>query len=218
MGKLYKKEEETLLNKKKKREEMKQKNKVEKSKINKNINGINQYNNYMGLYMNQMPPMNNQPQGYLEGYQNIYYYNNINSSYQFPTQMIGYNPYFHQYTFIEQPKSLEEHIEMISQRGIVNNIIGAFFIKEHQEKNNEKRKVPVAMVELDDDQDNNNSNNKDEDKKINNLNIDEKKKENNNEKNLQNEEDGNNSNNKNNHLENNSNEEKNELKKPEFLD
>ena len=68
----------------------------------------------MGLYMNQMPPMNNQPQGYLDGYQNIYYYNNINSSYQFPTQMIGYNPYFHQYTFMEQPKTLEEHIEIIA--------------------------------------------------------------------------------------------------------
>ena len=69
---------------------------------------------------------------------------------------------------------------IIAQRGIVNNIIGAFFIKEHQEKekNNEKRKVPVAMVEFDDDQDNNNSNANDGNNKINNLNNDEKKKEN----------------------------------------
>ena len=216
MGKLYKKEEESLLNKKKKREEIKQKNKVEKSKANKNLNAINQYNNYMGLYMNQMPPMNNQPQGYLDGYQNIYYYNNINSSYQFPTQMIGYNPYFHQYTFMEQPKTLEEHIEIIAQRGIVNNIIGAFFIKEHQEKekNNEKRKVPVAMVEFDDDQDNNNSNANDGNNKVNNSNNDEKNKENDNEKKMENEKEDE----KHNNSENKPNEEKNELKKPEFVD
>ena len=44
MGKPYKKEEEYLLNKKKKRLEIKQKNKVDKSKANKNINRRNQYN------------------------------------------------------------------------------------------------------------------------------------------------------------------------------
>ena len=49
MSKLYKKEEESLLNKKKKREEIKQKNKLEKSKVNKNYNGINQYNNFLTL-------------------------------------------------------------------------------------------------------------------------------------------------------------------------
>ena len=170
----------------------------------------------MGLYMNQMPPMNNQPQGYLDSYQNIYYYNNINSSYQFPTQMIGYNPYFHQYTFMEQPKTLEEHIDIIAQRGIVNNIIGAFFIKEHQEKekNNEKRKVPVAMVEFDDDKDNNNSNNNVGDNKINNLSNDEKNKQNDSEKKLENEKEEE----KNNNLQNKANEEKSELKKPEFVD
>ena len=113
---------------------------------------MNQYGNYMGLYMNQMPPINNPQQGYLDGYQNIYYYNNINSSYQYPTHMIGY-PYFPQYIY-EQPKTLEEQIDLIYQRGIVNNIIGALFIKEIQDKkkNGEKRKVPVATVELEEEQ------------------------------------------------------------------
>lgn len=163
MAKLYKKEEESLISKKKKREELKQKTKSEKSKINKNTNGIKQYNNnYMGVYMNQIPPMNNPPQGYIDGYPNLYYYNGINSSYTFPTQMIGYNPYFHQY-YMDQPKNLEESINFTYNRGIVNNIIGAFFIKECQEKfkNNEKRKVPVAMVELDEEHTNKTENNGD---------------------------------------------------------
>ena len=53
---------------------------------------------------------------------------------------------------------MEDHINIIYQRGIVNNIIGAFYIKECQEKlkNNEKRKVPVAMVKLEDGQGNGN--------------------------------------------------------------
>ena len=158
MAKLYKKEEESLLNKKKKREEIKQKSKSEKTKVNKNLNGIKQYNNnYMGIYMNQIPPINNQPQGYIDGYPNLYYYNNINSSYPFPNQILGYNAYFQPY-YMEQPKNLEDHINIIYQRGIVNNIIGAFYIKECQEKlkNNEKRKVPVAMVKLEDGQGNGN--------------------------------------------------------------
>ena len=43
---------------------------------------------------------------------------------------------------MEQPKTLQENIEDIYQRGIVNNIIGAFFIKECQDKmkSNEKGK------------------------------------------------------------------------------
>ncbi len=212
MSKLYKKKEESLLNKKKKREEIKQKVKTEKNKINKNVNGINQYNNYLGLYMNQMQPINNQQQGYLEGYPNIYYYNNINSTYQYPTQMFGY-PYYPQ-CFFEQPKTLEEHIDLIYQRGIVNNIIGAFFIKEIQEKkkNSEKRKVPVAMVELDEEQESDKINNKNdvENKEENNENID-------NRKNIENEKKEKETNNKNN-IQIKSNEQKNELKKPEFVD
>ena len=161
MSKIYKKDEESILNKKKKREEVKQKNKLEKTKINKNGNEMNQYSNYMGLYFNQIQPMNNQGQGYIDDCQNIYYYHP-----QYSTQysMMGYNPYFQQY-FYEQPKSLEENINMIYQRGIVNNIIGAFYIKECQEKkkNKEKRKVPVATVDFEEEEqdDNKNDNNND---------------------------------------------------------
>ena len=219
INKLYKKEEDSLLNKKKKREEIKQKNKAEKAKANKNANGINQYNNYMGLYMSQMQPINNQPQGYYEGYQNIYYYNGINAPYQYQTQMIGYNPYFHQY-ILDQPKTLEEHAELIYQRGIVNNIIGAFFIKEclEKNKNNEKRKVPVATVDLEEDQSNNDSNNNNKEEKKKKINEDNKKESINEEKNCENEiqkEEMNNT--QNNNLQTKSNnEQKNELKKPEF--
>ena len=214
MAKLYKKEEESLLNKKKKREEIKQKSKSEKTKTNKNINGIKQYNNnYMGIYMNQIQPVNNQPQGYIDGYPNLYYYNNINSSYPFPTQMFGYNTYFQSY--MEQPKNLEEHINLIYQRGIVNNIIGAFFIKEYQEKlkNNEKRTVPVAMVELEDDQGNNNKmDNNDE-----NINRNDKNDIQENEaKNHQNEKNGEDNDNINN-IKNEETKDKNELRKPEFI-
>ena len=214
MAKLYKKEEESLLNKKKKREEIKQKNKSEKTKINKNLNGIKQYNNnYMGIYMNQIPPINNQPQGYIDGYPNLYYYNNINSSYPFPNQMFGYNTYFQPY-YMEQPKNLEEHINIIYQRGIVNNIIGAFYIKECQEKlkNNEKRKVPVAMVELEDEQGNNNKMDNNEE----NINQNEKNNIQENEvKNKENEKNGEDNNNNNN--KNEETRDKNELRKPEFI-
>ena len=215
IGKLYKKDEESILNKKKKREEIKQKNKAEKNKLNKNTNGVNQYGNYMGLYMNQMPPINNPQQGYLDGYPNIYYYNNINSSYQYPTHMIGY-PYFPQYIY-EQPKTLEEQIDLIYQRGIVNNIIGALFIKEIQDKkkNGEKRKVPVATVELEEEQGNNTLNSKNSlENKIKNEENKERNNENNNSQNMEKEED----NSINNDIQNKMIEQKNELKKPEFID
>ena len=220
INKLYKKEENSLLNKKKKREEIKQKNKAEKAKTNKNSNGMNQYNNYMGLYMSQIQSINNQQQGYYEGYQNIYYYNGINAPYQYQAQMIGYNPYFHQY-ILDPPKTLEEHAELIYQRGIVNNIIGAFFIKECQEKNknNEKRKVPVATVNLEEEeQSNNDSNNNNKEEKNQNINEDNNKESINEEKNYENEnqeEEISNTQNKTLQIKS-KNEQKNELKKPEF--
>ena len=45
---------------------------------------------------------------------------------------------------------LHGSLSNIYQRGIVNNIIGAFFIKELQDKikNNEKKKVPISTFEL----------------------------------------------------------------------
>ena len=106
-----------------------------------------------------MPPMNNQNPTIMNDYQYYYY----NTTMQFPPNMYGFPQYFQQY-IIEPPKTLKESIDNIYHRGIVSNIIGAFFIKEHQEKmkNNEKRKVPISTVELADDQANNTS--------INNLN------------------------------------------------
>ena len=157
ISKLYKKEEEALLNKKKKREEIKQKNKFEKTRINRN--GSNQYNFYQGVYIPPIQPMNNQNPAYYNDIQNYYYYN---TSYQFPPpHMIGIPPYFPQY-MIEPPKNLQENLNNIYNRGIVNNIIGAFFIKECQEKmkNNEKRRVPVSRVDLGDEQGNSTSPNK----------------------------------------------------------
>jgi len=212
MSKLYKKEEESILNKKKKREEVKQKNKTEKAKTKNNVNGMNQYNNYMGLYMNQMQPMNNQGQGYIDEYKNIYYY----PPYQYPTSMIGYNPYFQQYIY-EEPQTLDDNINMIYNRGIVNNIIGAFYIQECQEKmkNKEKRKVPIEKVELEEESDNNNLNNNKNnlDKRNNNTYIKEEsssKEENikeNNDKNII----------KDNNDQNTSDQNKNDLIKPELI-
>ena len=156
ISKLYKKEEDTILNKKKKREEIKQKNKFEKTRINRN--GVNQYNYYQSLYMppmSTMQPINNQNPAFFNDYQNLYYYN---PSYQLSPHMIGIPPYFQQY-MVEPPKNLQESLHNIYSKGMVNNIIGAFYIKECQEKlkNNEKRKVPVSMVELGDEQGNNNT-------------------------------------------------------------
>ena len=105
--------------------------------------------------MPPMPPMNTQNPAIMNEYQNYYYYN-----YQFPPNMYPFPPYYPQYA-IETPKTLQESLNNIYQRGIVNNIIGAFFINECQEniKKNEKRKVPISMVELTEESNNNELNN-----------------------------------------------------------
>ena len=166
MNKLHKKEEDALLNKKKKREENKQKNKSEKIKVN-NRNGINQYNIYQGYYTPQMQPINTQNPMPMNDYPNYLYYNPL-----YP-QMCQFPPHFFPQYIMDTPKTLEENLNNICQRGIVNNIIGAFYIKEFQEKmkNNEKRKVPVSMVEFADDQgDNNNMTNNQSNNNVNNVN------------------------------------------------
>ena len=157
ISKVYKKEEEALLNKKKKREEIKQKNKSEKQRFN-NRNGMNQYNCYPG-YIPQMQHMNNQNPGIINNEYPYYF------SYPFPA-LYGFQQCF----YMEQPRSLQENLENIYQRGIVNNIIGAFFIKEHQDKmkSNEKRKVPISKVDLTDEEANINSNNNNNLQNINN--------------------------------------------------
>ena len=147
------------MNKKKKREETKQKNKYEKNKLN-NMNNQSHYNYYPGMYM---PPMqiNNQNPAYYNEYQNYYYLNP--ASYPMGQQIMG-SPYYP--PFLMSQNTLEDTINMIYNRGIVNNIIGAFFIKECQERQKqrqtEKRTVPISQVELNDEQEdieNNNVNN-----------------------------------------------------------
>ena len=103
-----------------------------------------------------MQQMNNQnPPPYYSDYQNNLYY--FNSPYQMHPQILGMPPFFQQLV-MEPPKSLQENLNSIYNRGIVNNIIGAFFIKECQEKkkNNEKRRIPVSTVNFGDEQSNNN--------------------------------------------------------------
>ena len=104
------------MNKKKKREETKQKNKYEKNKLN-NFNNQNHYNYYPGMYM---PPMqiNNQNPAYYNEYQNYFYLNP--ASYPMGQQIMG-TPYYPQ--FLMSQNTLEDTINMIYNRGIVNNII-----------------------------------------------------------------------------------------------
>ena len=109
---------------------------------------MNQYNYYPG-YIPQMQPINNQNPNIINDYPYF--------SCQFP--IYGFQQIVTPY-YMEVPRSLQENLQDIYQRGIVNNIIGAFFIKEHQEKlkNNKKTKVPISLVELTDEEANNNHN------------------------------------------------------------
>jgi len=127
-----------------------------------NLNNQNHFPFYPGMYM---PPMqiNNQNPAYYNEYQNFYYLNP--PPYPLNQQMMG-NPYYHQ--FLMQQNTLEDSLNIMYNRGIVNNIIGAFFIKECQDRQrqrkSEKRKVPISTVELNDEQgednmENNNGNN-----------------------------------------------------------
>ena len=122
------------------------------------MNIPNQYNFYPGMYMPQIPQMqiNNQNPAYFNEYQNFYYLN-PSQAYQINPQMF---PPFMQQTLMIQPKNLEESLNMIYSRGIVNHLIGAFFIKECQER--QKRKVPISTVDLNDEQGEKNLNNNNE--------------------------------------------------------
>ena len=122
------------------------------------MNNPNQYNFYPGMYMPQIPQMqiNNQNPAYFNEYQNFYYLN-PSQAYQINPQMF---PPFMQQTLMIQPKNLEESLNMIYSRGIVNHLIGAFFIKECQER--QKRKVPISTVDLNDEQAEKNLNNNNE--------------------------------------------------------
>ena len=156
ISKLNKKEEDALLKKKKKREEIKQKNRSEKQRQNNNMNnrtvtgnGMNQYNCYPP-YIPQLQQIPNQnPPGIMNDYPYYYQYYPM-----YGIQQIA--PHY----FMEIQKNLPETIQDIYQRGIVNNIIGAFFIQEYQEKlKNKKTKIPISLVNLADEGANNNFNN-----------------------------------------------------------
>lgn len=94
--------------------------------------------------------INNHNPSYYNEYQNFYYLNPP-QPYQINPQIIS--PYIPQ-SYMMQPKTLEESINMAYNRGIVNHLIGAFFIKECQgkQKNKETRKVRISTVELKDEQ------------------------------------------------------------------
>ena len=116
-----------------------------------------QYNNYPNIYFPQMQ-LNYQQIGFLDNScPNGYYYP---PPYQIPPGMMGVGPmtYYPSY-LIDQPKNLKTYLENICNRGIVNNIIGAYYIKECQEKQKvlEQKTVPISMVELNDEQVNNNN-------------------------------------------------------------
>ena len=127
-----------------------------------NLNNQNHFPYYPGMYM---PPMqiNNQNPAYYNEYQNFYYLNP--PTYPLNQQMMA-NPYYPQ--FLMQQNTLEDSLNIMYNRGIVNNIIGAFFIKDCQDRQrqrkSEKRKVPISTVDLNDEQgdenmENNNGNN-----------------------------------------------------------
>ena len=127
-----------------------------------NLNNQNHFPFYPGMYM---PPMqiNNQNPAYYNEYQNFYYLNP--PTYPLNQQMMA-NPYYPQ--FLMQQNTLEDSLNIMYNRGIVNNIIGAFFIKDCQDRQrqrkSEKRKVPISTVDLNDEQgdenmENNNGNN-----------------------------------------------------------
>ena len=145
LNRLHKKEEDTILNKKKKREELKQKNRLEKAKMNNinNINPPNQYNIYPNMYM---PPMqiNNQNPAYFNEYQNIYYLNPA-QSYQINPQMM---PSFIPNPYLITPKTLEESINIIYSRGMVNNIIGAFLLRNAKINKLIKKKEKSRLLKL----------------------------------------------------------------------
>ena len=203
------------------------------------MNNPNHFPYYPGMYM---PPMqiNNQNPAYFNEYQNFYYLNP--PTYPLNQQMMG-NPYYP--PFMMPQNSLEDSLNIMYNRGIVNNLIGAFFIKDCQERQNkrksEKRKVPISTVELNDEQgddnmENNNGNNNndigDESNNklsymVNDFKLKTENNENNNISNNENEEENNVKNNEQEEIkekkdeeekkEENSENEENELKKPSMI-
>lgn len=123
LNRLHKKEEENLLNRKKKREEAKQKQKAEK-RMQKNQNNLNAYYQNLLYQINGLQNIN--PQLGIIDYQNFMPYGLPNP--MFYNQILYYN-------CEEVPKEpMDVILQNMQQRGIINNIIGALFIKEDQER------------------------------------------------------------------------------------
>ena len=137
-----KNEEFNLLNKKKKREEKESNKKSDKIEINQNM--FNQYNIYQGLFIPPigmpMQQINNKDQDYPEIYQKIYY---INNSYEFLPNFpngLEIKPCY-QESKIENNNNLQDTINNIFKRGIVNHIIGAFFIEEMNDQKKDDEEI-----------------------------------------------------------------------------
>ena len=123
-----------------------------------NLNPSNQYKLYPQMYFPQMQ-INNQNPSFYNDYQN-YYYLNPSLSYQINPQMI---PPFMQPNFIMIPENFEERIDIIYKRGIVNQIMGAIFIKECQERQKKEEKRKISDSKGDNDKEEiDNKNNEDE--------------------------------------------------------
>ena len=139
-GKIVNNKEDNLLNKKKKRAKEKEEE-VEEEEINQNDkleinqNMFNQYNFYPAYIPQQLEwqiqQLNKQNINFpSELYQNNFYY--IQNQYPlFPNGSELLNPFLQD----EKPfTDLNGHINNMYRRGIINNIIGAFFIEECKEK------------------------------------------------------------------------------------
>ena len=155
--KKVKKEENNLINKKKKREEEKNINNNNKKEINQNI------------YKQGIPIENPMNQMRI---QNIYY--------QYYQNQMEFNQILSQK---EYNYDLKEITDKIYSRGIVNNIIGAFFIdkciQDEKQKNKEENKLEEKInskseeKELSSENEENNNNNENNEQNLNEIRNDE---------------------------------------------
>ena len=194
---------DNLLNKKKKREkeedidESKEINANDKLEINQNM--YNQYNFYQGF----VPPIewqleqlqNQNINNYQELIQNFYYIKNQYNIFSNDNEIKS----FKEKVFT----NLKDNINSIYERGIVNNIIGAFFIEECK-----------SMKDLDEININNKCDSKNDKKEDKTLSLKEVKKIEKNKKTIENQTDDNNNENINQENKNEEENNENKLRKP----
>ena len=161
--KIVNKEENNFLNKKKNRDKKEineEKDISQNDKLEINQNMYNQYNFYPGFvppFEWQLEQLRNQNINYQEYIQNIYYIQN-----QYTVFPPNDNEMLEEKTFT----NLQEHINNIYERGIANNIIGAFFIEECKEMKNVDEKSINNKFDLKKDKKDDKSSNLKEVKKI----------------------------------------------------